>query len=245
MVDITEGFALAALNLADKEQSKISERERELFGFSSSRLKALLNNLCSPDNTRYLEIGVYKGSTLLSALYGNKTCKAVAVENYKYDAREPKKWADEGQIWENMKSQLAANISRYAYDTSPVNTENLTLLEADFDKAPLEQYGPYDVCFFDVAPVTQETYSKFFESVLPQLNSKSIVVFSQFSNETSSDDLEKALRDNSDKVTVDWRQQRISSGISDSTKYYSGILVVGLTKVEKTISIPKKVTNAK
>ena len=103
---LTEAFISAALELADNGLSKISERERELFGLSSTRLRSLLNNLCSKENTNYLELGVYKGATIISALYGNPTLKAVGVDNYKYDEREPKKWADEGTIWENIKSKL-------------------------------------------------------------------------------------------------------------------------------------------
>ena len=48
MGKITKEWVQAALALADKGQAKLTERERELFGLSSVRLRALINNVCAP-----------------------------------------------------------------------------------------------------------------------------------------------------------------------------------------------------
>ena len=46
-------------------------------------------------------------------MFDNPTMKAVGVEHYLYDDREVPKWAPEGFIWDNMKSQLEANLDIY------------------------------------------------------------------------------------------------------------------------------------
>ena len=43
-----------------------------MTGMSSTAQRHLLNNLCSAWNTRYLEIGVWEGSTFVAALAGNE-----------------------------------------------------------------------------------------------------------------------------------------------------------------------------
>lgn len=231
MTKITSAWIKASLELADSERSKITEREKDLFGLSSVRLKSFLNNVCAKENTNYLEIGVYKGSTLISALAGNPKTKAVGVENFKYDDREPKKHAPNGGIWDNMKSQLYSNIDRYKDPDSGVLVDNIKIIESDFIKVSWDSLPKFDVCFFDVSPINATIYDAFFEKVITALAPESVVIFSNYSNEQHADELDAAIDRHKDKVSVQWKEQRISGGLSDSTKYYSGICVLGLKKI--------------
>lgn len=230
MSKITLALVKAALELADNERSKITEREKDIFGLTSVKVRALLNNLCSKDNTNYLEIGVYKGATLLSALAGNKKTKAFGIDNFSYDDREPKKKAPEGQIWENMKSHLYSNIDRFKDPDSSVNTDNITILEEDFKTVDWSKLPKFDLCFFDISPVTDADYDVFFEKVLAAMLPQSVVVFTNYSNDLHANQLNAALLKHEDKVDIQWKEQRISSGLSDATHYYSGICIVGLKK---------------
>ena len=179
MGKITKQWVQAALELADQGQAKLTQRERELFGLSSTRLRCLINNICAPDNTRYLEIGVYRGSTVVAAAYGNKTTKVVGVDKYKYDDREPLKWAPEGYIWDNMKSQLEANLQRYKVGDNGVNLNNVTIIENKFEDVDWAKQEKFDVCFFDVSPVNTALYDEFFEKVLLAMNPEAVLKFSQ------------------------------------------------------------------
>lgn len=239
MTKITETFVDAALELADNGTAKIGDRERELFGLSSTRLRSLINNLCHKEDTNYLELGVYKGATLISAMYGNPKTKAVGVENYRYDEREPKKLAAEGTIWENIKSQLNDNLKRYQDPDMAVNIDNLTIIESDFQTVDLSKHPKFDVCFFDINPASVAEYDAFFENIVPNLKTESVLVFSNYSNDKNAKELDAAFTKHSDKLEITWKRHRISSGLSDATQYYSGILVVGVkrnltTKVAKT-----------
>jgi len=238
MVKITKEFVEATLELADNGQSKLSERERELFGISSARLRALINNICSKENTTYLELGTYRGATLISAMFGNPTCKAVGVENFKYDEREPKKHAPNNLIWDNMKSQLEANIERYKNPNMQVNVDNITIIQSDFEEVDWKSQPKFDVCFYDVTPTSSEKYDTFFEKVLQSISSEGVLIFSSYSNELHAKELDAALVKHADKFDVTWKQQRISGGLSDSTHYYSGILIVGIKK--KLVKAPTR-----
>jgi hypothetical protein len=230
MVKITQEFVTAVLELSDVGQSKLSERERELYGISSPRLKALLNNICSKEGTNYLELGVFKGSTIISAAYGNLNTKLVGVENYTYDQNEPKRTAPEGTIWENMKSQLKSNIKRYEEPGVPVNIDNITIIESSFQEVDWKSYPKFDVCFFDVVPADKETYKAFFEKTLPALSSEAVILFSNYSNVKNAKELDEVIADNEHKFDVQWKKQRVSGGLSDHTHYQSGLLIMGIKK---------------
>ncbi len=66
------------------EKSKLTEDILNIGGKTSSRVKHLLNNVCSLPSARYLEIGVFQGSTFISALYQNTNTlfDAIAIDNW-------------------------------------------------------------------------------------------------------------------------------------------------------------------
>jgi len=86
-----------SLDSALKQKSKLTEEmtvksitgegmeiEDRLLGFSGWSFRHLMNNLCNYPGANYLEIGVYRGSTLISAIYGNEDIlgEVHAIENY-------------------------------------------------------------------------------------------------------------------------------------------------------------------
>ena len=67
---------------AAQESSKINQKVLLLEGMSSRKNKHLLNNLMNMPDVNYLEIGVHKGSTFISALYQNEVNSAYAIDNW-------------------------------------------------------------------------------------------------------------------------------------------------------------------
>lgn len=70
-----------SISQADAGISKVSQAVLELDGMSSNRTRHFFNNLIKED-TRYLEIGTWKGSTLISALYDNNPEYHIAIDNF-------------------------------------------------------------------------------------------------------------------------------------------------------------------
>jgi len=228
---MSESFCRTALNMADKEKGKPTDVERNrIHGLSTIRTRCLISNLCAKSNTNYLEIGVYKGSTVISAMFDNLTTKVVGVDHFKYDEREANKWAPDGFIWDNMKSQLEANLNMYRGQKDRLDTDNFTLIESDFVDVDWSKQPKFDVVHFDVNPVSEEIYDNFFELVTPALAPESVVIFPQQSDSFPAEMLNKAILKHSDKVIERFKEYRISSSMSDSTKYFSGIAMVGLKK---------------
>lgn len=68
---------------ARQNKSKITQRIlTELEGMTGKKTRHFYNNLCSLPDARYLEIGAWKGSSSISALYMNPHCKATIIDNW-------------------------------------------------------------------------------------------------------------------------------------------------------------------
>lgn len=79
-----------SIEKASQGSSKLNASILDLSGFSGAKGRHLLNNLCSLPGACYLEIGVFSGSTFISALYGNADTllDAVAVDHWIYFSNE-------------------------------------------------------------------------------------------------------------------------------------------------------------
>lgn len=108
----------------NKAQNNISQLDNSILsiqGMSSRKVRHLLNNICTLNNSRYLEIGVWKGSTFISALYKNlKTISyAIAIDN----------WSE----FSGPKKEFIKNVERL------IPYENYKFIEADCFKINLSQ----------------------------------------------------------------------------------------------------------
>ena len=70
-----------SLNKADIYESKVTMDIMRMEGMSGPKTRHFYNNLCSMDDARYLEIGTWKGSSICSAMCGNKMDYAVCIDN--------------------------------------------------------------------------------------------------------------------------------------------------------------------
>lgn len=63
-------------------KTKLDGRTLGIQGMSSNKVRIFLNELLTLPDAKYLEIGVWKGSTLCSALFGNSPTYAVGIDNW-------------------------------------------------------------------------------------------------------------------------------------------------------------------
>ena len=79
----------SALTCANNGQTKLTEKQLiDLKGLSSKKIRILLNELVKED-TQYLEVGTFTGSTFVNALYGNNPKSAVVIDSFSaYDSWE-------------------------------------------------------------------------------------------------------------------------------------------------------------
>jgi hypothetical protein len=100
-------------------------------GYSSRKVRELLNRLTAAPNTNYLEIGIHTGSTFCPAIYKHQTIKATAIDNW--------------SLFGNCRPQFEANLNRYK-----VTGQQIQIIEQDCFTVDLSKiYQPVNVYFFD------------------------------------------------------------------------------------------------
>lgn len=159
-----------AIDKAEQLKSKLTpEYIKKLDGLSTPKVWHLLNNIVAQHET-YLEVGVFKGSTLMAALYGNNPY-AVAVDDFSMapETRE--------EFFNNTKGL------------------NYTFLEGDCFKLDLKKIEkPIQVYFYDGnhSPESQYNAIKYF---LPAMADEFIYICDDYDRKKVSVYTHEVIRD--------------------------------------------------
>lgn len=126
-----------------RDSSKLTDDILNLHGMSTSKIRHLLNNLVSMKGARYLEVGLWKGATFISALYGNSPEYACGVDNWSVGTK--------GEFYKNCKEFIpnaeyeilkgdsfevtpsGKRINIYLYDASHTKQAQVDALEYYYD----------------------------------------------------------------------------------------------------------------
>jgi hypothetical protein len=110
--------------------SALPEGVLAMQGMSGRKYRMFINNLIgSLDGARYLEVGVLTGSTLCSAIHGNKV-RALAMDN----------WSQ----FEGPVAQFFSNLSKFKTPEAA-----LSFMETDFRTVDYTSIGRFNVYLFD------------------------------------------------------------------------------------------------
>ncbi len=82
---------IRSIDAAVDNKSNFKPDGYDVVGLSSTKVRHLLNNLCSERGTVYADVGCYVGSTLFAALMGNSAVKAYAIDDYSEGSIYPKR----------------------------------------------------------------------------------------------------------------------------------------------------------
>jgi hypothetical protein len=125
----------------DNQTSKLPNWILEMDGMSGVKYRHFINNLInSLKDPRYLEIGCWKGSTLCSAIFGNKV-KSYCIDN----------WSQ----FDGPKDIFYKNIQKCTDECADIK---IIFKEADFRKINYTEIEKYNVYFFDGPHEEQDQY---------------------------------------------------------------------------------------
>ena len=122
--------------------SKLPDEIKFMTGMSGKKYRYLINNFISiTQNPKYLEIGSWAGSTVCSAIYGNKV-KALCIDNWlKFDSENDLKKIyntkdQKKEFEENTKKIITADI-------------DFQFIESDFQKVNYNSLGKFNIYCYD------------------------------------------------------------------------------------------------
>jgi len=114
---------------------KLPDSVLNLEGMSSHGNRLLLNNICSGKGN-YLEIGSWKGSTFISALYKNPEIFGTSIDHHQ-------------EFKNSIHFNTTAEALRKNCSDNLVNNENYELITADCFSEALNLTKKYDIYFYD------------------------------------------------------------------------------------------------
>jgi hypothetical protein len=117
-----------AFENAEKGESKITDGILNMIGMTGIKTRHFYNNLLNKDDARYLEIGTWKGSSVCSAMCGNKAM-IVCIDN----------WSEFG----GPKNEFLQNFANYKGDNEA------RFIEQDCYKVDISQLPKFNIYMYD------------------------------------------------------------------------------------------------
>jgi hypothetical protein len=117
---------------SDANVSKLTQQILNLEGYSGNKTRHFYNNICSLEDANYLEVGTWKGSSFISAIYKNKI-KPVAVDN----------WSE----FNGPKEEFFSNVSKFAPESKYdfIEKDSFQINRSDFP----ESINEIDIYLYD------------------------------------------------------------------------------------------------
>lgn len=147
-----------AIQSAETNTTKLTDTQFCIGGMSSRKVRIFLNEMIKPD-TNYLEIGVWCGSTFISALYGNQYKSAIAIDDFseftdEFYLRECKNGDDIQKLAEMsvIEETVASGNNLFLKNCNKSNIDNFKLIESDcfnLTDSDLESIKEVDVYLYD------------------------------------------------------------------------------------------------
>jgi predicted O-methyltransferase YrrM len=119
-----------AYETALKEESKLCKEILALDGMSGKLTRHFYNAVCSAPDTRYLEIGTWKGSSICSAMYKN-TGKFICIDNFSDFASTA------------TRLELFKNLDTFRGDT------NVTFIEENAFEVDVAELPKFNIYLYD------------------------------------------------------------------------------------------------
>jgi hypothetical protein len=120
-------------------QGQVPEEILSMKGMSGRKYRLFINNLVrATEDPRYLEVGTWAGSTLLSATNGN-TVRATAIDN----------WSQFG----GPKNVFFDNLKKFQTPRAKVE-----FIEKDFRQVDFRSLGKFNIYMFDGPHAEQDQY---------------------------------------------------------------------------------------
>ena len=222
MVELTRDFIITSVKNADKRSSgiRVEKITKEIKGLNSERIRHLLNNLCSQPGTVFLELGTFRGASVISAVWGNKS-KAYTIDNFTFNPLgQPSKINPDG--WPEIEKSVHNLLSVFKID------DRVTVLKNEFSKVKLTDIKePVDILFYD-ANTSREKVKKDLFKFLPKLKDTCIILTSQADVEDTTPAIREVIAGS--KFNIDFEYHQKSRAVRDQTQWWSGVRVWLLKK---------------
>lgn len=195
-----------AITDADALTSKLNDEILAIQGMSSPRVRHLLNNLVSKDD-RYLEIGTWRGSTFISALFKNNPKFHLVIDN----------WSEFG----GPKNEFFDNCEKHLNDIP-------NFIEADCFKLDNSEIKDINIYFYDGGHTEKDQY----DAIVYYYNclaDKFILIIDDYNMDAVPRGTQNAIKEKNIKVRYETILPADFNG--DTNKWWNGLYVAYCEKI--------------
>lgn len=196
---------------AEQGISKLPPVILDIQGMSSVKMRHLLNNLCSMPDTRYLEIGCWRGSTFIASLFGNQgsLSSVVGIDN----------WSESNGPYRIFKKNCSLFLKDFPYDFYSQDCFTLNL-STSFSQ-------PINIYFYDGnhTAISQEMAFTYYNEILDS-------TFIAVVNEWNFKDVEIGTRTAFNKLNYQVLYEIVlpASSNADKKNWWNGLYIAVVRK---------------
>jgi hypothetical protein len=211
-----------ALIKSKNNDSKISEKTKNLPGLTSEKVKHFINNLCELPDCKYLEAGVFQGSIFAAAVERNDLV-ATAIDNFSESSIIPMDSnvninSEKG----NNKEIFLRNIKDLVLNKQ-VNIIDSNVFETDLNKISLKS----NVIFMDIEH-TYESHYNFLNKFYEKIDNTFVYVVDDWNWLQVRDATFKSIEDL--KLKILFKEEIFTKG-EDKNDYWNGLGIFVLNKI--------------
>ena len=204
-----------SLHWANHEVSKLTQEILDIHGITSNKVRCFLNNLCNLENSTYLEIGVFRGATFCSAIYGNDI-KAIGIDNWSSPYLMPSGVSQKMNSYYKLKSSdpkedFLNNVKKFGTEGS-VDVYRASYLSFDFTKLP-----KVNIVFYDGETKYADIYNTI-KSIIPIMDNETILIVDDWN--WQKDVIQKVVDDSDCHILY---QKNIHTNGEDSKDFWNGL----------------------
>lgn len=197
--------------LAESETSQLHRDVLALRGMSSNKVRHFLNNIVGKTkDARYLEIGVWKGSTFISAIYKNNFTKAVAVDNF----------SEFGGDWD----EFLANVDKYIFWNN--KGDKLDLINCSFESVDLG-LQKFNIYFYDGRHQEEDQYNAF-TIMNKHLDDEFIAIVDDWNILSVRNGTRRAFKELNYSIVEEWEMPASRNG--DKEQWWNGFYIAVVRK---------------
>lgn len=201
-----------ANNLVSKLPPEISQKP----GASSQKIRHLLNNLCSIKDARYLNVGVFTGSSLWSAIFNNKL-RVTGIDWWRNGTAAK---CDEREFWKNLSEVVNLEDGSFNREINIVNQDCFTV----------DLKNKYNIYLYDAEHSEDSQYKAltYFDKFLED---EFILLVDDFDDEFVKSGTNKAIKDLNYNIQYRWEGKGCFGDWNPaSNHWWNGFLVALINK---------------
>jgi hypothetical protein len=198
------------------EVSKLTQEILDIHGITSNKVRCFLNNICNIDGATYLEVGVFRGATFCSAVYGNNI-NSIAIDNFMSPNLTPKGVSQKiGNYYKHNidippQEEFLSNVKKHS------NVKKTSVYKTDYQTFDFSTLPNVDIIFYDGETKFHDQYVAL-TNMLPVFSNQTIIIMDDWN--WNSRAFDKFVNDNN--LFISHYREIFTSG-EDMGDFWNGL----------------------